>query len=321
MSVETRPLNTTSTTPTRGSGRWIVGVDGSECSRHAALWAAAHATGRMVELQLVSAWTLPMVAPMSPMSPTMAAASIDGLEESACAAVDDVARHICATLDLPVARCVAQGGATALLLDAAHDSELLVVGSRGRGGFARLLLGSTSTQCATHSNTPVAVIPSAAEIRPIASIMVAFDGSRHSIAALTWAIRWAPPGTTIECVSVWDTSPIAVGSDRFFFPEASNLARERADHLVARTVQAVDRDDVSVHHDFVEGRPRPVLSDRAAGSDLIVMGARGNGAIGAAMLGSVSSWLLHHLEHAMVVVRSPNGDPDEGDHERNGEED
>lgn len=314
-------MSTTSTTAPRGSGRWIVGVDGSECSRHAALWAAAQATGRAGELQLVSAWTLPVMAPMSPMSPMVATASIEGLEQAASAAVDDVAHHICPTLDLPVTRRVAQGGAATTLLDAAHDSELLVVGSRGRGGFARLLLGSTSTQCATHSTAPVAVIPSSAEIGPIASIMVAFDGSPHSIAALTWAIGWAAPGSTIECISVWDTSPIAVGSDRFFFPEASDLAQERADHLVGRTVAAVCRDDVGVHRDFVEGRPRTVLSDRAAGSDLVVMGTRGHGAIGTAMLGSVSSWLLHLLEPAMVVVRSTNGDSDEGGDERNGEQD
>lgn len=292
------------TTATPGLGRWIVGIDGSECSRHAALWAAAHASARAHELQLATSWSLPVASSMTPMSPMTTAASIDGLEESAHTTVDELATRIGPSFDGAVTRCVGRGGAASLLLDAAHHSDLLVVGSRGRGGFARLLLGSTSTQCATHSTGPVAVIPTTAEIGPITSIMVAFDGSDHSIAALAWAIAFASPGTTIECVSVWDTSPIAVGSDRFFFPEATDLARERADHLVAETVDAIARRDVDVRQLFVEGRPRTVLAERASSSDLVVMGARGHGAIGAAMLGSVSSWLLHHIGRAMVVVRS-----------------
>lgn len=314
-------MSAVSTSAAPGSGRWIVGVDGSECSRHAARWAAVHAVGRARELQLITSWIIPVSTAMVPLSPQATAASIDAVEQSALSTVDDVARDLSPATDLPVTKSVVQGGAAAVLMDAAHDSELLVVGSRGCGGFSRLLLGSTSTQCATHSTAPVAVIPLLADIGPARSIMVAFDGSQYSIAALTWAIQFAAPGTTIECVSVWDTSPIAVGSDRFFFPEASDLAQERSEYLVARTVEAIGRDDVRIRRDFVEGRPRSVLSDRAAGFDLVVMGARGHGAIGAAMLGSVSSWLLHHLEHAMIVVRSSTDDANDDDDAADREED
>ena len=263
----------------RGStARWTVGLDGSECSRHAALWAAAQATGRATELQLASTWSVPV----------------------------STSTHT-----------VGQGGAAALLLAAAHNSELLVVGSRGRGGFARLVLGSTSTQCATHSTTPVAVIPSTSPIGPVASIAVAFDGSPNSINALAWAIDFAAPGSTIDCVSVWDTTPVVVGGDQFLFPEASGLARDRLEHLFAQAVATHERDDVELTHLFVEGSTRMALAEHAERVDLLVMGARGHGAIGAMLLGSVSTWLLHHVKRPMVVV--PHGvlDVDDtGDDER-----
>ncbi len=214
---------------------------------------------------------------------------------------------------MPVTRSVALGGPAALLLKAAHSSDLLIVGSRGRGGFARLLLGSTSTQCATHSTAPVAVIPSTAPVTPVTSIVVAFDGSANSCTALTWANQFAAPGSTIDCVSVWDTTPIAVGADQFFFPDASELAEERFEHLVMQTIRPIKRDDIEIRHTFVDGQPRTILAEFAAASDLLVMGARGHGAIGAAVLGSVSTWLLHHATRPMVIVPHPPEDPSDLD--------
>lgn len=296
-------------------GRWVVGVDGSECSRHAALWAAAQAPGRTNELELATSWSIPVSTAMTPMGPLLTGASFDALESSAHATVDDLARSIGPSLDVPVTRSVGRGGAASLLLEAAHRSDLLVVGSRGRGGFARLVLGSTSTQCATHSSAPVAVVPAASPIAPVAPIVVAFDGSANSIAALEWANEFAATGATIDCVSVWDTSPIAAGADQFFFPEAGGLAEQHLEHLVMRTIRPVRREDVEIRHTFVNGQPRTILSEFAKSADLLVMGARGCGVLGAAVLGSVSTWLLHHTGQPMVVVPNPTEDvvDDDGD--------
>lgn len=286
----------------RGEGRWIVGVDGSDSSRHAAFWAVANAPGRASEVQLATSWSVPVSVASLPTDPLSAGASVDALEASAHAILDDLARSLSPPHDIQVTRNVGRGGAALHLLAAAQQGALLVVGSRGRGGFARLLLGSTSTQCATHSSTPVAVIPATAHVGSVTSIAVAFDGSNNSIAALTWAHGFAAPGSTIDCVSVWDTTPIAVGADQFFFPEASDLAEERFEHLVMRTVRPIGRDDVEVRHTFLEGQPRTVLAEFAATRDLLVVGARGHGAVGAAILGSTSTWLLHHATGPVVVV-------------------
>lgn len=296
---------------TPSSQRWLVGVDGSECSRHATLWASANIENRAGELQLASAWSMPVAVGMNPMTPMIDASTIDAMQDAASATVADLARSLSPSLSVPVTTSVGQSGAASLLLDAAHHCELVIVGSRGRGGFARLVMGSTSTQVATHSPTPVAVIPLTASVTRPHSIVVAFDGSSNSIAALEWSLEFADPDSVIDCVFVWDTTPIAVGSDQFFFPDASDLARERFEHLVGKVFGEHRRADVDVRSVFVEGDPRAALADASTHSDLVVVGARGHGAIGSAVLGSVSTWLLHHVHHAMVVVPPREVDDDD----------
>jgi nucleotide-binding universal stress UspA family protein len=198
---------------------------------------------------------------------------------------------------------VLEGPASSVLISAAQEAELLILGSRGLGGFSRLVLGSTSTQCATHAPIPTAIVPLEAPVRPTHRLVVAFDG----------------PDDVIDCVTVWDVTPIVVGADQFFFPEASDLARDRFEHLVSQVVDAVALDQPGVElpvveRHFVEGRPRAELSRVADDSDLLVMGARGHGAIGSAILGSVSTWLLHQVQRPMVVVPHPPEEETGQDH-------
>jgi len=59
---------------------------------------------------------------------------------------------------------------------------------------------------------------------------------------------------------------------------------------------------VTLEREFVRGTPRSALAAQAEHADLVVVGARGHGAVGAALLGSVSTWLLHHLHRPIAVV-------------------
>jgi nucleotide-binding universal stress UspA family protein len=138
-------------------GRIVVGVDGSDASLAALRFALAEARcrdGAVVEL--VSAWHEPYVGPA--MAPVVAD---PGVFEDAAArtieraldAVGDEARG------LEVRRTVARRGAASALLDAADGADLVVVGSRGRGGFTGLLLGSVSQQVVHHATCPVVVVP------------------------------------------------------------------------------------------------------------------------------------------------------------------
>ncbi len=283
-------------------GTWVVGLDGSDCAANALEWAASNVDGRASGIELVTAWQTPIVT-ASPMSLPMTV-DIDDLEthDAAVRDVAEVAAGLGERLHLPVTASVGHGGPAQVLLDASDSAGLLVIGSRGRGGFARLLLGSTSTQCATHASVPTIVVPGDAEPGAVQTILVGCDGSPNSMAALRWAIDFAAPGSTVVVAWVWDATPLAVGADAFFFPDASDLAADRFHHLVDSVSEQARTRGVTLEREFVRGTPRSALAAQAEQADLVVVGARGHGAVGAALLGSVSTWLLHHLHRPIAVV-------------------
>jgi nucleotide-binding universal stress UspA family protein len=283
-------------------GTWIVGLDGSACSTNAMEWAAVNATGRATAVELVTAWQTPVVGAYPMASPVAIPIDDDELRDAAAHDVAAVAADLDAKLDVPVTATVGHGGPAQVLLEASESASVLVVGSRGRGGFARLLLGSTSTQCATHATVPTIVVPADVEPKRAERLLVGLDGSPNSMVALRWAVRFAAPGGTVLVDWVWDATPLAVGADAFFFPDASDLAVERFHHLVDSVTGLARECDVTLEREFVRGTPRTELSARAEHADLVVVGARGHGAVGAALLGSVSTWLLHHVHRPVAVV-------------------
>ena len=128
----------------------MVGVDGSASSQQALRWAARQARLTGGEVQAVSVWDYPTGA--------LVLEDVDWfgitskiLEEAITASLnpDEADR---------VQRSVLRGYPTRMLLDAAADADLLVVGSRGRGGMAGLLLGSVSQHVITHARCPVVVV-------------------------------------------------------------------------------------------------------------------------------------------------------------------
>ncbi len=283
-------------------GAWVVGLDGSDCAANALEWAAANVVGRGSAIELVTAWQTPVVG-ASPMSgPMMVGLDDDEIHDAAAHGVAEIAAPLRHRLDVPVVASIGQGGPAQVLLDASESAGLLVVGSRGRGGFTRLLLGSTSTQCATHASVPTVVVPGDAEPKRAQKILLGCDGSPNSMAALRWAIDFVSPGGVVVVMWVWDTTPLAVGADTFFFPDASDLAADRFHHLVDTVGGQALAGGVTIEREFVRGTPRAALAAHADEADLLVVGARGHGAVGAALLGSVSTWLLHHAHRPIAVV-------------------
>ncbi|MDG1264919.1 MAG: universal stress protein, partial [Ilumatobacter sp.] len=262
-----------------GSGVWVVGVDGSANAEHALAWAANHAKGRASCLRLVGAWQTPLLGPAVETWPIGSSTyDRDSLMESTQRLVDDAAATARPLTDVALQATIAHGGAATALLDATDEASLLVVGTRGRGGFRRLLLGSTSTQCATHVSRPIAVIPEQSDVTETRDILVGVDGSPNSIAALRWALTFATSKTRVEALSVWDTSPLAAGADQFFFPEATGLAEERFHHIVDGVESAVAQNR-TIERTFVTGMPRQTIAEQAETTDLLVVGTRGHGAL------------------------------------------
>ena len=138
-------------------GRIVVGIDGSEGSRTALRWAFDEALRRSSTVCLLHAWSFPFS--IAPMAVPIAVPSFEEMNEVASAILDQALADIAAPAGLQLERRTVEGGAAEALIDAAKDAELLVVGTRGLGGFSRLLLGSVSHQCVHHAPCPVVVVP------------------------------------------------------------------------------------------------------------------------------------------------------------------
>jgi nucleotide-binding universal stress UspA family protein len=151
-----------SETDSGDGARIVVGIDGSPGSVHALVWAGREARLRSATLEVVAAWIYPTpvllmpVAPDPPLVKTLRKQAHEMIERALEKVADDVA-------GVDIDRRVVEGDTSAVLLDRAKGAELLVVGSRGLGGFRGLLLGSVSQQCVQHATSPVVVVPSPGE--------------------------------------------------------------------------------------------------------------------------------------------------------------
>ena len=133
-------------------GPVVVGVDGSESSKEALRWAARMAAVEGVEIVAITAWDYPQ-AYNSPVDVNWRP------DVDAEVILADTLREVFGDERPPglEARAV-HGPARTVLLEASEGASLVVVGSRGHGGFAGLLLGSVSSACAEHGHCPVVVV-------------------------------------------------------------------------------------------------------------------------------------------------------------------
>jgi nucleotide-binding universal stress UspA family protein len=129
----------------------VVGVDGSEQSLAALHWAVDEARMRRGKVHLITAWHYPPVP--STVEDSGSNDSIHAAERVQADALKTVAAE-----DVDITGMLVRGSPATALLDAAKDADLLIVGSRGHGGFSGLLLGSTSSQVAHHAPCPVLVV-------------------------------------------------------------------------------------------------------------------------------------------------------------------
>lgn len=145
---------------TQTQDRIVVGVDGSSASVDALTWATRQASLTGAAVEAVIAWEYPMTSGGYPVAAevdwpsnaeTVLKIAVDGALGSQAAAVS---------------RKAVEGHPAKVLIDAAAGAELLVVGSRGHGGFAGMLLGSVSEHVAAHAPCPVLVIRHTAQDGP-----------------------------------------------------------------------------------------------------------------------------------------------------------
>jgi nucleotide-binding universal stress UspA family protein len=136
----------------------VVGIDGSEGAARALRFAAQEASLRDTDLRIVAVWNVPAAYYASEaMAPNI---PVEQFEQSMRAAAErqvdecldeypDVKRHLIVT----------EGTPSQVLVEKSERADMLVVGSRGLGGFRGLMLGSVGQQCAHHANCPVVIVP------------------------------------------------------------------------------------------------------------------------------------------------------------------
>jgi len=280
----------------------VAATDGSEESLRAAEWAAREAALRGAPLRIVSAAALlPRMIGGHAMSgyDTVADTMREHRDQALAAAAERAAKAAPGLLidtdhlDGPPAEAVTASGSGALML---------VVGSRGVGGFAAMVLGSVSRYAATHASCPVVVVrEAAASARRQVGIGI---GDLENTASLTFAFEEAAlRKASLIAVHSWHLPESDISRAGPTFPESAGYVAET--ETAKRLEQLLDDwrakyPDVPVSQDLARGHPGRALAGLSARADLVVLGRRTahHGP------GSVMHAVLSHAHGPVVTVPS-----------------
>ncbi|MEV0217434.1 universal stress protein [Micromonospora sp. ALFpr18c] len=283
----------------------VVGVDGSPSSLVAAEHAAHAALLRSRPLLLVHGYLHPLGygVPLNPYDLGVPAPSEEAQKMLERAAADLSDRWPGLTVEV---RQVA-GGPGATLVEESRRADLVVVGSRGLGGFAGLLLGSVGAQVAAHAHCPVLVVrPDEQPIGVDAPVLVGVDGSESSrLAAEQGAHEAALRAVPLVLVHVGppDTDrPVPEEIEESQAAYQAEAVRLLADASAA--VRAEHAGLVVREHPVRAVGPAQALIEASGTASLLVVGTRGRAGFAGLLLGSVSQAVIHHA-HCPVLVAHP----------------
>ena len=282
----------------------VVGYDQTPSGEHALLEAAREASRRSGALIVVTAYQWLPGALSVPVthSPTEIAHSV---REAATAVAEhgaDVARA--KYPGMPVTAVVREGAAADVLTDAARHAELLVVGNRGRGGFAGLLLGSVSMRALAASGIPTMVVRGS-DPRPHGLVVAAVDIMEPGGEPLEYAFAEASRrGARLEVLHVWDLPWFLEASDLDLESTAKQATIDRERKLEqAMLPHQTGHPDVRAARNLVDGTTGAVLAEASRRADLVVVGAHLRHADQRGMrVGPIAHELLHHADCPVVVV-------------------
>ena len=278
----------------------VIGVDGSKYGRWAAGWAARLPVSKPVRVTAVHAVDLTYLK-----APFMHQYVVIGNEpflRSEIRRIEDLskrvvreARAMLSSLRLSGKAVCEKGAAAATLLRHAKRGDVIAVGSRGLDAMDRFLLGSVSTQVVLHAPCSVLIVKEAP--RPVHRMVVAVDGSSASEKAVRFVLqdllpRWQLRNTEIVLVHAM---PLLK------YPEVKEAGKRLFKHYADRLVKA----GFTVTESPRLGRPADeiIAVAKQKQADLIVIGAKGLGAVGRFILGSVSTKVAQHSGCSVLVVR------------------
>ncbi|MBO2447943.1 universal stress protein [Actinomadura barringtoniae] len=284
----------------------LVGYDASFPSDRALRWAVDEARLRERPLLVCHAWNWPY--PFRQQD-AQALEIVHGMGQAVVEAGVRRAHELADGLD--VRPLLKRGTAPAALLGAARDAELIVLGTRGTGGFDDLRVGSAAAQVPAHADRPVIVVPPGelAPRRDGVRIVAGVDGSPASEAALDFAFAEAElrdlPVTAV--CAWWDPSAMS-GPDNVPFTDPEALKSNVKGKFEQAVSRAKDKHPkVSAETRFVMRKPQQALTDIARGATLLVVGNRGLGAAPQELLGAVTRTVLHNTPCPMTIVPEHHG--------------
>jgi nucleotide-binding universal stress UspA family protein len=289
----------------KAANRVVAGTDGSEQSLRAVEWAAHEAACRGAALRIVSVPVLPSRMSWSrhePGTPDTVADAIHHSSQKALATA--AARASEAEPGLDVDTTLLAGSPARVLTEAAADAAMLVVGSRGVGGFTALVLGSVSRYVATQAGGPVVVVREEASAAHREIVVGVRDLDQS--AAIRFAFEEAElRGARLRAVHAWQvflTQMRLTGTER---PgaDARDVTAEAAGWL-ADLMKSWRQmyPGVEVVEDVVHAAPGQVLAGASARADLVVLGRNSADDSAQPTTGAVTHAVLHHAHGPVAVI-------------------
>lgn len=286
----------------------IAAVDGSAASLRAVRWAAIEASRRGATLRLLHVCEIPSGYPAGLVAPRALRDALVGQGEERLAQARETAGKAADGVEIETALEI--GWSVPVLVKESRGGAMLVLGSRGLGGFTGLLVGSTTVELAGRARCPVVVVRGDGEDpEPAAAgpVLVGVDGSELSEAALEFAFAEAAAhDAELVAVHAWTDLVLETA-----FPAAAAvfdvlpLVRAAEESLTRRLAAPRERyPDVRVTQEVVRDRPAHALLGLADRARLVVVGTRGRGGFRGLLLGSTSQHLLRHAPCPVAVVRT-----------------
>lgn len=296
----------------------ILGFDGSQQATRALHWAARAAQRRGLPLTVITAYTVP--AAISGYSDPTTDLTGDSLARQGAEDIIDEARRYLVDYPGEVSFRIEYGDAAGVLIGLSTQASLVVVGSRGRGGFIGMMLGSVASSVPAHTECPCVVVPASYDPQTHSGqtlfspsedprpVTVGVDGSPHSRAA-AWAAAEAAVGRgtvlrvilampPLDAALIWYPE-LAPRDPEFTQRHRKQLQRRLRDES-SRLLEHFPQ--LRLEQDVVEGSAAEALVAETPKSQLTVVGTRGRGGIASTLLGSVSRGLLLKADGPVMVV-------------------
>jgi nucleotide-binding universal stress UspA family protein len=296
------------TTPASTHKPIVVGTDGSESATRAVQWAAREAVLRHCPLEIVNTYTWPLSG--YPDGLIVSNDLHDALQANSRKMVDDAkqaAEEVMSSVpELAVSTTATAGNAQQALRKLSQEAELMVLGSRGLGGFTGLLMGSIAVALTSQAGCPVTVVRGTHEPAD-GPVVVGVDGTPVSEAAIAFAFEEAAlRAAPLVAVHAWHETAFDISMNTTIALEFWRSANEYAQELIGERLAGWREKypDVPVTTEVRGTSPAEQLVHQSAQAQLVVVGSRGRGGFTGLTLGSTSHAVLRHAECPVTVVRA-----------------